>query len=731
MGADIFATEAPKYWDKGLPIVPVEPGTKRPARSLKGWDGFLSSPASEATKSKWLKNFSDHGVGLLLGHPVGDGTSVVVLDIDDDRLVRAVRGFLGFNRTEQRALLVAKRGKKGLTIFLRAPSEPKFKSTTVRGAEGIGNIDVLSAGKMTVMPPFDHPEPGIRYVFEGVSVLDIELGSLVKISSREINILRAFVGSEHTLALLEGSETHNAGLQVVLAMVRAGATDEEISDTILGLLPENYDGNSVKELPGWITWARENGDVAEQPDGESLTAALVKLLRDGAELFHDGQGNAFATAEGLTLRVPSHALGVKLRSRAYHALSKPIGFGPLREAMATLEAVALHGDTVYRVHTRTAGDVRGIEVDLGRRDGRVVQITRDGWAVTSAASFRFVRGDGFGELPEPVRGGRLRDLQTFLRLDEENFLLIVAFLLNALRPGGPFFILLVEGEQSSGKSLLAEVIKRILDPNRAVRMRLPEKDHDLMIQAKEFAVLNFDNASGVKADMSDALCTLATGGGLAVRRLYTDGELSVLSFCRPLIINGIGGFVTRPDLMDRSIPIRLPPLPEGTRRTEEEIWREFDRLLPGLLGALYEAAASAMRNYDAVEPPTTLRMADAARWIRAAEEAVGVPPGGLVQAIRDAQDAFVVESVNDDPIVTKLRAVLKKGPFNGSVGDLFDRFDFVETRNLPRTPSQLSRHLKRLRPALAKVGIGVEFLPRTRQGQLIRIEATPSNDGGV
>lgn len=726
MKEKLFASTALIAWARDLRVIPLVPGTKKPVAAMTEWQGYLGALPSEETRGRWLDAYPDCNIGLLTGQQLLPGKRLLAIDVDDDRLIRTTRAMLS-------GKLIGKRGHRGETYFALFPMEGPKKLKKLKGATGLGNIDLLVGGSYTVMPPSVHPETELPYETVGKSLFEVDWEELPLVTNRELDILGVAIASEHALTLIGGKATHDAGVAFAAALVRAGATDVEITGLVRGFLPQDYDGNSLAELPGWIESARAKGfePSDDESEGESLTAALVKLVRDGAELFHDGQGNAFATAEGLTLRVPSHALGVKLRSRAYQALSKPIGVGPLREAMATLEAVALHGDTVYRVHTRTAGDVRGIEVDLGRRDGPVVRITRDGWTVTSAASFRFVRGDGFGELPEPAQGGRLRDLQTFLRLDEENFLLIVAFLLNALRPGGPFFILLVEGEQSSGKSLLAEVIKRILDPNRAVRMRLPEKDHDLMIQAKEFAVLNFDNASGVKADMSDALCTLATGGGLAVRRLYTDGELSVLSFCRPLIINGIGGFVTRPDLMDRSIPIRLPPLPEGTRRTEEEIWREFDRLLPGLLGALYEAAASAMRNYDVVEPPTTLRMADAARWIRAAEEAVGVPPGGLVQAIRDAQDAFVVESVNDDPIVTKLRAVLKKGPFNGSVGDLFDRFDFVETRNLPRTPSQLSRHLKRLRPALAKVRIGVEFLPRTRQGQLIRIEATPSNDGGV
>jgi hypothetical protein len=59
-----------------------------------------------------------------------------------------------------------------------------------------------------------------------------------------------------------------------------------------------------------------------------------------------------------------------------------------------------------------------------------------------------------------------------------------------------------------------------------------------MIQAKEYHLLVYDNASGMKGDISDALCTLATGGGLATRKLYSDDELQVFTASRPFIING-------------------------------------------------------------------------------------------------------------------------------------------------------------------------------------------------
>lgn len=360
-----------------------------------------------------------------------------------------------------------------------------------------------------------------------------------------------------------------------------------------------------------------------------------------------------------------------------------------------------------------------------------MRIDRDGWRVETRAIQKFVRGAGFGELPLPVRGGRLHALQKLLGLSDKDFLLVIAFLINALKPKGPYICLHVEGEQGSGKSVTCEIIKKIIDPNMVSRLRLPENDRDLMIQAKEYRHLNFDNTSGMKADMSDVLCTLSTTGAIAVRKLYTDGELHVLSYARSFVLNGIFGFVTRPDLMERAIPLMLPALPQGGRKTEAELMAAFEEMLPSVLGVLYDAVAMALRDFTTIAPPMQLRMADAARWIKAAEPALGLD-GSLIDAIVAAQSEFVVDRVNDEPLVVQLREIAARGPFEGHIGDLFKKLD-PDAPGLPRTPSRLSHHLRRLAPAMAKAGVQVTLVDRDRRGQRVRItsDAPPAKRADI
>lgn len=720
----IFGTEAPEWWKRSLPVMPCD-GKEA---IISGWPGLLGGMPNDAKRTEWLEKYRRNNIGLLLGSPVDGDKVLVALDVDDDRLLKLVLQHLGLNRADRGAALSGKKGKKGATVFVLAPK--LAKSTVIKGTGGLGNIDFLAAGKMTVMPPSIHPDTAKPYEVFGTPLLEVDLKSLPKVSDHHIKLLKAAVGSDHAIVLVEGQTTHDSGVALVATLVRAGATDEEITDVFVGLLPADYRGDSLEELPEWIRSAREKGFDEAQGETTSLTKALVTIATESEMmLFNDGEGNAYATlphlGKSIAARLSSPAFAMWLRHLAYTALDRPVSSGPLKEAVATLEASALFDGPTVPVYVRVAGDEQRVVIDTGQPNGSVVEIDSIGWKVGVEAKHRFVRGAGFGTLPLPQSGGELASLRSFLGLDEQNYRLLIAFLVSALKPAGPYFILLVEGEQGSGKSFFCEVIKRIIDPNQAMRLRLPDKPQDLMIQAKEYRLLSFDNASGMSAETSDVLCSLATGGGIAVRKLYSDGDLYVMSYTRPFIINGISGYANRPDLMERAIPIRLAPMPEGGRKTEAELMDEFDKMLPGVLGALYDAVSHALGNFDSTEPPRHLRMADAARWIRAAEVGMREKAGSIIDAIAVAQSDFVIDRINDDALVVALRRIVGPVVYEDYIGELFVKIseqpDAKYQRSLPKSPSHLANQLVRMRPAMANAGIKVELLGRDRRGRKVRI----------
>jgi hypothetical protein len=143
-------------------------------------------------------------------------------------------------------------------------------------------------------------------------------------------------------------------------------------------------------------------------------------------------------------------------------------------------------------------------------------------------------------LPLPVRGGSIESLAPFLNLASENdFVLVVAWLLGALRAGGPYPVLAVAGEQGSAKTVLSKLLRALIDPSVAPVRALPRDERELFIAASNGHVVAFDNVSGLPPWLSDTLCRLTSGGAFSTRRLFTDHDEILFAAARPIILNGI------------------------------------------------------------------------------------------------------------------------------------------------------------------------------------------------
>jgi hypothetical protein len=140
----------------------------------------------------------------------------------------------------------------------------------------------------------------------------------------------------------------------------------------------------------------------------------------------------------------------------------------------------------------------------------------------------------------------------------------------------PYPVIALSGEHGSAKSTFSAMLRALIDPNTAPLRALPREDRDLFIAASNSHVLAFDNVSGLPAWLSDTLCRLATGGGFAVRQLFTDQDEILFNAVRPVILNGIEEIITQPDLADRSIFQTLEQIPEDRRRPEAKLWATFE-----------------------------------------------------------------------------------------------------------------------------------------------------------
>ncbi|MER3426320.1 MAG: hypothetical protein C4299_04065, partial [Thermoleophilia bacterium] len=349
---------------------------------------------------------------------------------------------------------------------------------------------------------------------------------------------------------------------------------EKVADSACRYPPgDSREGNSAT-----------GGDTAH---GRRSTAArLVEIAYErGVTPFCDSAGKAWVTVpvdgHQETYPILSTAFSNWLAWHFYQESGRPPGAQAVKDALATLEGKAQHGHHPrMEVHVRIAEHDGCIFLDLGDSTWRAVRISKEGWEIVDTPPVRFWRPRGLLPLPTPVRGGSLEELRPFVNGDEEAFVLSVAWLLGTLHPRGPYPVLLLTGEQGTGKSTLARILRTLIDAHQAALRRPPRDERDVFIAASSGWVTVFENLSDVGGWLSDALCVLSTGGSYASRRFYVNDEEVILTARRPAILTGIGDVVREADLRDRLLRVELLPLEEAC--DEATIWEAFEAVRPRL-----------------------------------------------------------------------------------------------------------------------------------------------------
>jgi hypothetical protein len=413
-----------------------------------------------------------------------------------------------------------------------------------------------------------------------------------------------------------------------------------------------------------------------------------------------------------------------LRGAYFKQTGTAVGNDATSAALDIVEAQAQFGGAVREVHLRVAEHDGRIYINLADPKWCAVEIAPGAWRVVDEPPVRFVRKYGMLRLPEPVRGGSIAKLREHLRVQDEGFSLIVAWLLAALRPRGPYPVLALTGEQGTAKSTTLRMLRCLIDPNAAPLRAPPDSVKDLYVAAINGHVITFDNVSYLNSDVSDAMCRLSTGGGFSTRALYTDDEEKLFDGQRPQGLNGIGAVVSRPDLLERTLGVQLEAIPDDARKLEDDLWASFNAARPRVLGALYDAVAHGLELLPEVRPNRLPRMADFARWSIACETAYQ-PAGTFMMAYGSYIDEAADIALESDIVAQALMGYMRgqrRGDEHREVettsGALLQALTASvgehNSRNKlwPKSPEGMAAKLTRLAPVLRKIGITMERQPR-------------------
>lgn len=360
----VFRVHARDYWELGLSVIPVRPGSKIPA--IKKWSGYNVNLPSTERQHEWLQQHPNSGIGLCTGSILPNGKRIAAIDIDDDLLVNCVTAVIG-NAT------CAKRGAKGVTIFVAADKNLKSSKAGLPG--GPPRVEFFVTTGFVVLPPSIHPETKAPYDWIEKSLIEINLDDLPSLTLEKAALITAIAKSEHTETIISGVGTHDAMLRLTASGIHQYADDNQLITILSALLPEGYEGNTIKELPEMLKGARTkglgSGTIIYDP-GKTGPMPLG-CLPDGRFVIRDRITNRIAGFSAQTLANEAGLLG--LSSMDFWAEQFPrfsrsgslIGIQAKIAANSIMEACRAEGPfDLSRVHGRGVWRERDkIIVNLG------------------------------------------------------------------------------------------------------------------------------------------------------------------------------------------------------------------------------------------------------------------------------------------------------------------------------------------------------------------------------
>jgi hypothetical protein len=419
---------------------------------------------------------------------------------------------------------------------------------------------------------------------------------------------------------------------------------------------------------------QEAASSSKEKGSKSLFKRLLNLiLAIGLMIFKDDRGSVWGWA-----KFSGHYQPINLRSDEFAALCQKAYFaeyddaisdGVIKRAASFLKHT---GTDRYPLHNRFAYVDGALWFDLGTETGEAIVLTQDGWGAASPTIPVFRRFTHQKPLPDPRPDGNVREILSFLPLKnpEEQLLVLVWVcslpLEHIQRP-----LLLLYGSAGSGKSTCSEIIRDTVDPSSTSTMSFPQTRSDLIQILDHHALPVFDNIERLAKWASPELCRAVTGGGFTKRTLFSDDGDTIYRFRRSAILNGINLPASAPDVLDRSLILRLDRLTAEERALlggREELMRRFEDARPRIFGGVLNVLSAAMKIRPTVKLERLQRMDEWELWGCAIAQALGKPKEKFLKAFQENISRHHEELVGTDPVCLAVMHLMCRGRLKSAEG---------------------------------------------------------------
>ena len=144
----IYAENAPRYFEKGLPVIPL----RGKAPIVQKWQRFHDTMPTPSEQQAMISNYGNYNIGL----PLGAQSGCIALDIDSE-----IEGEIALIDSIVPMSPWVRVGRKGKVLMFKYNGEQTFR---IKDATGRTICELLSSRVQVVLPPSIHPETQRPYV---------------------------------------------------------------------------------------------------------------------------------------------------------------------------------------------------------------------------------------------------------------------------------------------------------------------------------------------------------------------------------------------------------------------------------------------------------------------------------------------------------------------------------------------------------------------------------------
>jgi len=444
-------------------------------------------------------------------------------------------------------------------------------------------------------------------------------------------------------------------------------------------------------------------DTTNEKTSQLNTLLAIAMNRDeGFDIYKNSTGGLFVWHQQQCLPLDSPDVYDILIREYYEATGNAAPpTETIKRVINTVRATSTtESETipVVELKNRVAFKNGFIHYDIG--DNTEIVITPDGWTQQQKKEPLFEYHDHQKPQCTPDKKGRITGIENFLRVNKEDRLLTLIYLISCFVPDIEHPVLHPSGSHGVGKTTFSKILNSLVDPTVS----------DIFIESKSDSVLhyltnhyycNFDNKSKISAELSDLICMACTGGTVDERQLYTNKGSAISPIKNCVVINGIEQLIRRSDLMDRTILINLEDIKSEDRKSSLKLWEEFNRQKPFFMGYIFSTLSKALKIYPTVKIEVP-RLASFGEWGYAIAEAMKQGLGNVfLEKFAKNKKEQTEELVQNSTLLTTILQLLEKGQsVEGNTKQVFEQL--YEEAGKPIKDSSFPYSFKRLIPMLKR-----------------------------